>query len=615
MGLFSSTAFSKDACFVLGETDLKLSWCFPVRGVPRLEITVGPAKVTPVLPLAEKAWRLTGAVEFHGEPPNRLGFTLADAAGQQMTVTSSLVAEGSAVRISFQLPQPAEGGTPAVSLKGESSESLGATNSLPGTVVTGTHLFIAVEHPASAVSLSKNSFDFLVPLTTDAPEVTLAVGPLIEGARYRAFRRYVAASRARPGRPFFHYNSWYDIGYAGKSYDEMECRQVIRSVKEKLVTERHAPLDGFVFDDGWDDTMTLWHFHTGFPQGFQPLMAELRQPGEVLGTWLSPWGGYNEAKITRLAAARKQHFNVGENGLQLSDPRYFAFFSEAAREMVVHQNVKYLKLDGIGSPAGLQGNNPGMRKEFLAFLELLRQLRRDSPDLFINATVGTFPSPFWLWYADSIWRGGNDCDQCGDGPTRERWITYRDEQAYKNVVKPAPYFPLSSLMLHGVVYAIRGQAAKIDYSPESFRHEVRSYFATGVYLQELHVTPALLSEADWAVVAESAIWARQRAALFADSHWFGGDPGEGQVYGQASWDDGQGVISIRNPSARKQTYCADMADLLEIPLAQRAGINRLQLKEPWTEHTAGEPLLARPGEPLCLTLAPFEQFVYDVSVS
>src|SRR6476469_2221345 len=103
MGLFSSTAFSKDACFVLGETDLKLSWCFPVRGVPRLEITVGPAKVTPVLPLAEKAWRLTGAVEFHGEPPNRLGFTLADPAGQQMTVISSLVAEGSAVRISFQL--------------------------------------------------------------------------------------------------------------------------------------------------------------------------------------------------------------------------------------------------------------------------------------------------------------------------------------------------------------------------------------------------------------------------------------------------------------------------------------------------------------------------------
>ena len=615
MGLLSSTAFSEEPCFVLGDGNLKLSWCFPPKGAPQLEISVGTAKVTPQLPLPEKAWGLTGAVEFHGQPAERLGFTLADAAGQRMTVTSSLVAEGSAVRVNFQLPRPEADGALAVSLKGEASQFLGAANSLPGTVVTGTHLFIAVEHPASAVKLSKNSFDFAVPLTTDAPEVTLVVGPLIEGARFRAFRRYVAASRPRPGTPFFHYNSWYDIGYAGKSYDETESRQLIRTIKEKLVAKRHAPLDGFVFDDGWDDTTTLWHFHKGFPQGFQPLMTELRQSGEVLGTWLSPWGGYNEAKITRLAAARKQGFNIGENGLLLSDPRYFSFFSDAAREMVVHQNVKYLKLDGIGSPAGLQGDNPGMRREFLAFLELLRQLRRDSPDLFINATVGTFPSPFWLWYADSIWRGGNDCDQCGDGPIRERWITYRDEQVYKNVVKPAPYFPLSSLMLHGVVYAIRGQAAKLDYSPESFRHEVRSYFGSGVYLQEFHVTPALLSEADWAVVAESAIWARARAQLFADSHWFGGHPAEGQVYGHASWGDGQGVISIRNPAGRKQSYCADVADLLEIPLAQRTGISRLQLKEPWIEHTAGEPLLARPGEPLCLTLAPFDQRVYDVTVS
>lgn len=219
-----------------------------------------------------------------------------------------------------------------------------------------------------------------------------------------------------------------------------------------------------------------------------------------------------------------------------------------------------------------------------------------------------------MWYADSIWRGGNDCDQCGDGPPRERWTTYRDGQVYRNAVKPAPYFPLSSLMLHGIVYAIRGQAAGLGYTPESFRHEVRSYFATGTRLQELHVTSSLLSDADWDVLAESIIWARQRTALFADSHWFGGDPGEGQVYGYASWGDAQGVISIRNPRARTQTYHADIADLLEIPLVQRRGIPRLQLKEPWIERATDAPLLAHPGKPLHLTLAPFDQRVYDVTI-
>jgi hypothetical protein len=606
-----SRAFSQEPRFVLGEKDLNVCWYFPAKGIPRLEINVGPAKVTASLPLLERGWRLVDTAEPE-RGSSHLRFTLADAAGQQMVVTSSLVAERSAARVTFQLPSHA-GDASAVSLKGEASEALATVNSLPGTVVVGSHLFIAAEHPASAVTLSGKSFDFQVPLASDMPEVALAVGPLIEGARYRAFRRYVDASRSRPARPFLHYNSWYDIGYDGKSYDEAESRQVIRTIKEKLVTERQAPLDGFVLDDGWDDKTTLWRFHSGFPQGFKPLMTEL-PPGEVLGTWLSPWGGYNEARIARLAIARKQGFTIGENGLMLSDPRYFAFFSEAAREMALHQNVKYLKLDGIGSPAGLQGNNPGLRKEFLTFLELLRQLRKDSPDLFINATVGTFPSPFWLWYADSIWRGGGDCDQRGEGPTRERWITYRDEQVYNNVVKPAPHFPLSSLMLHGVVYAIRGQAAKLDYSPESFRHEVRSYFATGVYLQEFHITPALLSEADWAAIAEGAIWARERSALFTDSHWFGGDPGKGQVYGYASWGDGRGVLSIRNPSAQEQTFRADVADLLEIPLAQRVTIQGLQLKEPWTEHVSGQPLLTRPGEPLSLVLGPFDQRVYDVDI-
>jgi len=40
-------------------------------------------------------------------------------------------------------------------------------------------------------------------------------------------------------------------------------------------------------------------------------------------------------------------------------------------------------------------------------------LREAEPNLYVNLTTGTYPSPFWLLYADSIWRGGDDDSEMG----------------------------------------------------------------------------------------------------------------------------------------------------------------------------------------------------------
>lgn len=39
---------------------------------------------------------------------------------------------------------------------------------------------------------------------------------------------------------------------------------------------------------------------------------------------------------------------------------------------------------------------------------LPRQLRTEEEEVWINLTTGTWPSPFFLFWADSIWRGGPD---------------------------------------------------------------------------------------------------------------------------------------------------------------------------------------------------------------
>ena len=55
-----------------------------------------------------------------------------------------------------------------------------------------------------------------------------------------------------------------------------------------------AVLDSFLWDDGWDDTSTMWEFDTErFPRGFEAVATEAKKYGAGTGVWLSPWGGYS----------------------------------------------------------------------------------------------------------------------------------------------------------------------------------------------------------------------------------------------------------------------------------------------------------------------------------
>src|SRR6201999_4608065 len=125
-----------------------------------------------------------------------------------------------------------------------------------------------------------------------------------------------------------------------------------------------------------------------------------------------------------------------------------------------------------------------------AAIHLIGRLRQEKPDIYINMTSGTSPSPFWLRYADSIWRGGEDHSFAGVGTERQRWITYRDGHTYQGIVQKGPLFPLSSLMLHGILYAKQAKGLSSDPGND-FADEVHSYFGGGTQLQELYVTPSL----------------------------------------------------------------------------------------------------------------------------
>ena len=487
---------------------------------------------------------------------------------------------------------------------GQDAEVVGNTAGSP--IVAGRDYWL-FEDPLSQsdVNLRHGRFqmwvDRTLPLIKDQPVTYSAVvGATASGQLRRDFLAYVEAERAHPYRTFLHYNSWYDIGYF-TPYGEAEALDRIHAFGEQLTVKRGVKLDSFLFDDGWDDRTGGWGFSKDFPNGFRPLRDAAAKYGAAPGVWLSPWGGYGEPKTQRVAAGKAKGYEIVDGGFALSGPRYYDNFHAAALSLLENQGVNQFKFDGTGNADKVV---PGSRfdSDFSAALSLIADLRRAKPDLFVNLTTGTYPSPAWLRVADSIWRGGEDHNFTGVGTARERWITYRDREVYQNVVVAGPLYPLNALMLHGIIYAQHAENLSTDPGHD-FANEVHSYFGSGTELQEMYITPSLLSEADWDTLAEAARWSRANADVLKDTHWIGGDPGRLDVYGWAAWAPRKGIITLRNPDARQRSFILDVGDAFELPLGAP---KRFRVHEPWKHAAASLVRTVTGGQPVTLRLKSFE---------
>jgi hypothetical protein len=269
--------------------------------------------------------------------------------------------------------------------------------------------------------------------------------------------------------------------------------------------------------------------------------------------------------------------------------------------MVANYGVNQFKFDGTGNVDQVVKGS-AFSSDFDAAIHLIGDLRQLKPDLYINLTTGTWPSPFWLFYADSIWRGGDDTEFAGVGTDRERWITYRDGDTYDEIVKAGRLYPLNSLMLHGIVFAQKAPHLSTD-PDRDFSNEVHSYFGTGTQLQEMYISPSLLTGADWDVLAESAKWSRRNAATLVDTHWVGGDPRWLQVYGWAAWSPQKAILTLRNPSAQAQDFTLDIGKAFELP---NGAIHRFTAHSPWTADASQSAIELDADKPHTFHLAPFQ---------
>jgi len=483
-----------------------------------------------------------------------------------------------------------------------------------GSPVVSAGMFFAFEHPLSDSTCEGNvvrcGYQRKGTLRKSSPHrYSSVIGVVPENQMRRGFLHYLERERAHPYRPFLHYNSWYhlNISRPDNRMTEEEVLAAVSHIGRELVTKRNVEIDSFVLDDGWDDFNSLWDFHDGFPKGFAEVAGKAREFNASVGVWMSPWGGYGGPRKMRLKYGRRQGFETNKAGFSMAGPKYSAAFRDTCLRMIRDYGANYFKFDGMGGGTYAEGAAEELADDIAAILNLTEVLREERHDLFINATTGTWPSPFWVRYADSIWRQGSDTGFAGVGNHREQWLTYRDKFTYERIVKGGPLFPLNSLMIHGLVIGERANPKRMALDGISVRHEIRTMFGSGTGLQELYISPHLLTRQMWDDLADAAKWARKNADILVDAHWIGGSPGELEVYGWAAWTPRAGTVTLRNPDSKIHEFSLDVAKAFEHPAGVSTGY---VLQSPY-EAQRIQSVNVNAGTRHVFRLEPFEVLVFD----
>ncbi len=397
----------------------------------------------------------------------------------------------------------------------------------------------------------------------------------------RSFLAYSERERAVPWRANPCYISWYELNInrnnaaPGSEHTNMVADQVLDVLahwKSDMYDRYGVGASMYIIDDGWDE-YGEWTFHSGFPNQMRDIAARAKELGGAgVGAWLGPVGGYGQSGTYR------RNYWSDKGGMQLSNPRYYQAFKDAAYNLVKNQgdNYTFFKFDGISAQFSAVGPDAGDtgNENAEGIIRLERFVREElREDIFFNTTVGTWASPFWYQITDATWRQENDHGETGNNSnSRENWITYRDRLVYQNYVKNSPICPINTLMTHGFILTKFGPPAGNPRDYNSVRNELRCAFLCGSGMVELYNDYDLMNSINggalWADLAECIAWQKRNADVLPDAHWVGGNPWDNtncNIYGWAAWNGTKSSLALRNGSNNEQSYTFTLRQALNIP--------------------------------------------------
>ena len=379
---------------------------------------------------------------------------------------------------------------------------------------------------------------------------TMVLGAAPAGKIRTVMNEYVKSIR-RPIKSVSLFNTWCHM-----REDELNEKNINKTVEEihKGLAPYDYMFDIFVVDDGWQEKKSVWNYRNDrLPNGLEGVRKKIVEQGSKLGLWVSlpgcnlniKWGeklGF-KAAFTRFFC--------------LSTHRYNEALRKRLKELILKEKVAYFKHDfnyfvcGRGGHGHFISPDQSSEANVNALLSILKYESKIDPDLFLAVTSGLWPSPWWLPYCDTTWMGGKDHDANKKIPVlrgSEFEMNYRDGALYKMLVKEGKVFPLSALMTHGIVDARHNVYNMTKEDDIGWCNYLMNYLGRGTLMREFYLSPKLIPEKRWEMIARGLRWAKSLDDCMANSHFILGNPMKGEFFGYMGSCGNKSYVSLRNPT-------------------------------------------------------------------
>ena len=416
----------------------------------------------------------------------------------------------------------------------------------------------------------------------------------------------------------FQFNTWYD------NYDKITSESVTELFAKvnDAVQENDIPqLDAYTVDDGWQNYKAdFWSFNKRFPNGLDEAKAKCDEIGSTLGLWLSPRGGYGKKPqkfAKKLQNAGNGFINKNTEAVCVSAPVYVEKLTDYLIDITNKYSISYLKLDGFAYKAcsdpshmhavGGSEDLYYVTDMYARYIELFKKLRASGEagkNVYINMTSYANLSPWWLQWVNSLWLQNSDdigfADNNEEQSRVEAEITYRDSRYYDALCIRSAQLPLGSIYNHEPIY---GKKAELSYTDEEFEKYLFWNAARSAGLNELHLSPEMMSEGKWAALKKAMQFQKENFEIMKNGMFIGGMPEENNVYGFIGWsEEGEGIIALRNPTENNAPLTLTFNSLMGAPETlegvRRHNVYCKSLPEDETRYNYNDKLK--------LTLHPFE---------
>ena len=124
---------------------------------------------------------------------------------------------------------------------------------MDGSPIVYKNMFFALEYPLSQIEQDESGISSFLPRLMNNLSTVWGVTPVNQ--LRRGFLYYVERERAHPYHQVLHYNSWYDISWDDRKFDENECLNRIKVFGDSLVKKRGVQMNAFLFEGGFEIMM------------------------------------------------------------------------------------------------------------------------------------------------------------------------------------------------------------------------------------------------------------------------------------------------------------------------------------------------------------------------